>query len=827
MPLESSPDDTSWSDRFFLSGLQGTVRSLVVYNGDLIAGGDFVYCSGVKCNHIARWDGSNWVPMGDGFDGIVRALLVSNGTLIAGGEHTAADLSPVGMVAQWDGSRWTQLGDGPSTSVYSLTEYDNSIVAGHAYNSQGIASKWTGSSWQVLPGKPLETPYALAVYQGRLFVGGSVGYDVGACSVGAWDGSSWSIVLPAGQIAVRSLAVYDDKLVAAGSAIATGAGIATWDGHTWTNIAAVNAWSEEYGVLAMVVHNHELYVAGGFMSFNDTPGPAVYRWDGSTWSPASGYFGSTIYALAFSGDDVVLGCGYYYFEYDLPGGPVQSIVDGVRTPLSGSRHGLGLNGQVHCLVVFDDKLIAGGSFLQAGDVTCSHIAAFDGTQWTPLDSGLDDTPMALTVYNGSLIAAGPFTTAGGQPANHIARWDGHQWYPLGPGLSSSTRAIAVYQGNLIAAGTFSPGVGQPNCLLARWDGSSWTYVGFDGKWSQTIFATAEFNGELYLAGTFQPASQNLPASVVKWDGSNWTPLPKLLSLTPRLNSFAVFDGALMVATNFKKMGKWDGANWSTIPVSGMQVGLGVYNGELVTVGDNYSYAPPDTFFVASWNGSSWRYLGSGINGLDYTPMVSYHNSLFIGGPFLIAGGKPSAHIGQWTNLGRHIADLSISPNPVIGLNSWKEIITAGNFVGGLTADSFDLTSFLVNGTVAPTSISIVPTAEGFTGPVIQLQVRVGQFQRSFTRVDTGQVAYTVNARLKNGYETTIAGTVQVIDPNIVRRGDVDGNGVADVTDLSKVVDYVFNLEPPAPGIMNADFDGDGMVDIADVAAFIDYLFPSE
>ena len=45
--------------------------------------------------------------------------------------------------------------------------------------------------------------------------------------------------------------------------------------------------------------------------------------------------------------------------------------------------------------------------------------------------------------NGDLIAAGSFTTAGGVTVNRIARWDGSTWSALGTGMNNSVYARFV------------------------------------------------------------------------------------------------------------------------------------------------------------------------------------------------------------------------------------------------------------------------------------------------------------------------------------------------------------------------------------------------
>lgn len=98
----------------------------------------------------------------------------------------------------------------------------------------------------------------------------------------------------------------------------------------------------------------------------------------------------------------------------------------------------GLDAQVNATVVYDDgtgpAVYVGGHFTVAGEVIANKIARWDGTNWSPVSSGMDGSVHALTVYNGELIAGGNFITAGGIPANHIARWDGTSWSPLGSGM---------------------------------------------------------------------------------------------------------------------------------------------------------------------------------------------------------------------------------------------------------------------------------------------------------------------------------------------------------------------------------------------------------
>ena len=151
-----------WSNQFFLSGIDGDVRSLAVYNGDLIVGGDFTLADDKTVNNIARWDGSSWNAMGTGTNGIVHSLTLFGADLIAGGTFITAGGITVNRVAQWNGTEWVEK--------VKLTASD-----GDTFDKFGVS---------------------VAISQDTIVIGASddehnIGTDTGSAYVFQWDDEGW------------------------------------------------------------------------------------------------------------------------------------------------------------------------------------------------------------------------------------------------------------------------------------------------------------------------------------------------------------------------------------------------------------------------------------------------------------------------------------------------------------------------------------------------------------------------------------------------------------------------------------------------------------
>jgi len=342
---------------------------------------------------------------------------------------------------------------------------------------------------------------------------------------------------------------------------------------------------------------------------------------------------------------------------------------------SWSPLGSGMNSDVWALAVYDNKLIAGGWFTTAGGVSANHIAAWDGSSWDSLGSGMGGQAVwALIVYDNKLIAGGTFSTAGGVSANSIASWDGSSWSPLGSGINGDVFALAIYDNKLIAGGGFTTAGEVSANNIASWNGSSWSPLG-EGiatqttSWGSGVYGLTVYDNKLIAGGPFDTAGVVRANCIASWDGSSWDSLGSGMWIAqhPFVWPLTVYDNKLIAGGYFTTAGgvsanciaSWDGSSWFPLG-SGMDMlvcALTVYNNKLIAGGYFGTAGGVSANDIASWDGSSWCALGSGMNSIVFA-LAIYDNKLIAGGEFTSAGGKVSAYIAQWT---KPMADFSGNP----------------------------------------------------------------------------------------------------------------------------------------------------------------------
>ncbi len=281
-------------------GVIFTIIDMVEYNGNLVAGGNFVYYvdSVTVGSFLAQWNGTNWSTLGPDtslfskgpyrFSSGIFALAVYNGNLIAGGIVDSVPGTVVNNITYWDGTNWNALGVGLTgksennnpVSVDALVVYNGNLyVAGYFDSAGGRPARniamWNGTSWSAVGSGCDSTVSALAVFNGNLYAGGQFDSAGGnpANGISVWNGTSWRPV--GGRLSLHgdifALTPYKNYLYAGGTFDTIGGiaanNIAYWDGSNWNAMGtgfSITRLEGEAGVYTICCYNDVVYAGGTF-----------------------------------------------------------------------------------------------------------------------------------------------------------------------------------------------------------------------------------------------------------------------------------------------------------------------------------------------------------------------------------------------------------------------------------------------------------------------------------------------------------------------------------------------------------------------------------
>jgi len=350
-----------------------------------------------------------WTAMvnAQGFDGQVLSLYAdsANNVLYAGGEFTTVDGVTVNGIAKWDGTKWSAMGDGfggSSPYVFWITKYKNEIYAGGPFTVSGAdtmngIAKWNGTKWEAVGGSmtfpsiSTSQHYVAAMYEfnNELYVGGyfdSVG-TINAKNIAKWNGTTWSHVGTETNDAILVIKSHNNELYIGGFFVfAAPMGfqyrIAKLNGNTFETVGSkgLGDASTRWSVETIVNYKGELYAGGYFnvLESGSVTANHIAKWDGTSWSVVKG-LGSGVASTSVN--------------------PVRSLVE------------------------YNGLLYVGGQFFAAGQVAAPNLATWDGANWKNADLGTDGIINSMTVWNGNLVVAGGFTKAGGQDHQYIVKFN--------------------------------------------------------------------------------------------------------------------------------------------------------------------------------------------------------------------------------------------------------------------------------------------------------------------------------------------------------------------------------------------------------------------
>lgn len=292
--------------------------------GVLLAGGTFLNAGGhAEADHLAQWNGSDWIPVGSpALTGDVNSIAVDGDRIFVGGVfQDAGGNANADFLAVWDGTNWapmcTATGPAFGGNVHALQIIGSTLYVGGSFqNGAGLPAAdyllacdlTTGASRSTVPNDHDISSSVLTMdadSNGNLYVGGGfndLARNPNADNVaymdtaGGWHsmGTGAADGDPAANGFVRSLTANGTDVYVSTDAtniagIAQADHVAKWNGSSWSamgsNTDGTNGWfSTTTYIYAMTTSGSLVFASGSFQDANGDPlADNVAYFDGTAW----------------------------------------------------------------------------------------------------------------------------------------------------------------------------------------------------------------------------------------------------------------------------------------------------------------------------------------------------------------------------------------------------------------------------------------------------------------------------------------------------------------------------------------------------------------
>lgn len=339
-----------------------------------------------------------------------------------------------------------------------------------------------------------------------------------------------------------------------------------------------------------------------------------------------------VYAPITSGYDVSAQLNY---SIDIPNtnAVASRNADGtwsaLGTGMSGTLGGLVLTPQVHQIKRgFDNNYYLAGNWVTSNGVTSNGIAKWDGTNFTALGTGSNNTVQALAIGPDNSIYAAGLGTIGGVAG--VAKWNGSAWSSIGTVAGGTVYELSFSpDGTLYAAGDFTSinGVANTN-KVAKWNGSAWSAVDVGGTTPNGTVLSVQVDtlNNVYIGGSFTTIGAGTYNRVAMYNATanTWQALGTGMDsggiATLLLHGGYLYAGGAFTTadgTIANRVARWNGSAWQPLGVGLYRAAGGGNVRRLAATSDGKIYATgvfdrtgttilPDN--MAYWNGFTWSPL---------------------------------------------------------------------------------------------------------------------------------------------------------------------------------------------------------------------------
>jgi len=424
--------------------------------------------------------------------------------------------------------------------------------------------------------------------------------------------------------------------------------------------------------------------------------------------------------------------------------------------------------------------------------------------WDPLGGGTDARiTTLLTLANNDLLVAGDFTDAGGVTCSAVAIWNGTTYIPLGSGVGGQPVCAAQHNGLIYLGGTFA----NFNHDLAIWNGSSWAYGNVQPGMAPHVSSLHVHNGELY-AGSEASGFSGVTYQAFRLNNGSWVPVGQ--ALNGPLLALETHDGELVTGgaftgiptfgqpdTSVMHVARFNGTQWVQLedgldaPVHDL---LETNTGYLYAGGDLYANLIPTFGLARVAGGVLWEHLmpnhpmyiqqGAGVTRIS--TLALQDTMVWFGGDFgIVQLMSTGFKLGRFLGAPDQVQAAALFYAPVNAVCAWNGgMVSGGDFAAeGMLAVPYiaftnlstgitplnDVTALALWPSPAEDQVNVDAGSRPFQGEAIEVVDAAGHVVNRVGRAQGPRVSLSINGLAPGSYWVRVVQDGRVRTAPFVKR----------------------------------------------------------
>ena len=342
---------------------------------------------------------------------------------------------------------------------------------------------------------------------------------------------------------------------------------------------------------------------------------------------------------------------------------------------------VGLNLESTCVKLYSDtvsdNLIISGYFVEYQGETVNGLLKWDGFAFSSLNGIELYDYYDIIRYKDTLFGCGTYDINGTFKMfswfdETDSTWKGVPEFENNYLGGLVINGLVQYNGELILVGNYKWASPTKENIVA-FNGHNFNPILNDFEFGSYMYGGISYKNDFYLFGRFDTIESKRIVNIAKWDGITWDSAAVNDISTYLITSMGIFRDTLYAGTYEGRLYKLNSDEWILVAVGDERISSFKEVEDRLYIGGYFNKIDNKTVNrICYYDGTSFHNMENGVdNGV--VSIEGYHDDIFIGGWFELAGNVDANYIARWglpigvEEREQEINGISLYPNPTLGL----------------------------------------------------------------------------------------------------------------------------------------------------------------